>query len=101
MGKDAKRAAKLESRASILTSGLQKRNSALWESLAATAQQLADARIASSCYSMLLAQERLALPARLDRLEAEVSTETAREAELQARYAALLEQRAALVGGAE
>jgi pre-mRNA-splicing factor CDC5/CEF1 len=95
MEKDARRASKLDAKATLLTAGYQRRAAELqtkvdevYEALAAKAAEL-------HAFQRLHAQELRSAPLRIEARAAELEVQTQREQALQARYAAAVAVRAA------
>lgn len=96
MEKDARRASKLDAKATLLTAGYQRRSAELqtkvdevYESLAAKAAEL-------HAFQRLHAQELRSAPLRIEARAAELEVQTQREEALQARYAAAVAARRAV-----
>ena len=83
---DAKRVAKLEHKAGLLTAGLQKRAEALLSKLGETGDALAAAREEKASYERLHEREQRAAPRRIETLMELASAARAREAGLQEKY---------------
>ena len=83
---DAKRVAKLEHKAGLLTAGLQKRAEALFSKLGETGDALAAAREEKASYERLHEREQRAAPRRIEALMELASSARAREAGLQEKY---------------
>uniref|UniRef100_A0A1D2A2M5 Cell division cycle 5-like protein n=1 Tax=Auxenochlorella protothecoides TaxID=3075 RepID=A0A1D2A2M5_AUXPR len=88
MEREARRAAKLEARAGLLTAGLAARGGRLAEEAAGATRDLAAAALDLACFGELAAREAEAGPARVAELAALVAAQRAREAALQDRYRA-------------
>jgi pre-mRNA-splicing factor CDC5/CEF1 len=86
---DAKRVAKLEHKAGLLTAGLQKRAEALISKLGETGDALAAAREEKASYARLHEREQRAAPRRIETLMELASKARTREAGLQDAYARL------------
>lgn len=93
MEAQARRAAKLDKKASILVTGLQQRHTKLTAQLDDMAQQVVEAQIEQTCFQALQQQELLAAPDRIERMRLLVQGQQEREAELQQRYRQLCQQR--------
>ena len=100
MEKDAKRAAKLEQRVSMLTAGLQKRSGELSSKLGDLCAQLATSEEEKASYENLYAQEQRAAPRRIEELMELVLAAAAREKGLQEVYEARAVELAGLSGTA-
>ena len=96
MERDAKKAAKLEKKLDVTLGGYKKREGALRAELLRLQQELQQKTIEAACFAKLHSNEALAVPQRLSQMAALVSEQTAREAELQARYKQLSAERQAL-----
>jgi pre-mRNA-splicing factor CDC5/CEF1 len=88
MEREAKRAAKLEAKAGLVTGGLAARQERLRGDAEAGARELEAAGTELRCFQALHEQEQRAAPDRLEALGALVAAQAAREAALQARYGA-------------
>jgi len=96
MARDAKKAAKIEKKLDVLLGGYKKRASALAADLQEKQQLVRDKDIELNCFKQLQGHEAIALPQRLSEMQALVGEQTAREAELQAKYAELERMRLTL-----
>ncbi|KAI3429454.1 hypothetical protein D9Q98_005547 [Chlorella vulgaris] len=93
MEKEAKRAAKLEQKAGLVTGGLTKRQQKLlgetdeaWAALQSAATEL-------ECFRLLHEAEQRSAPDRIEALQALVAVQSMREGDLQGRYRRLCEER--------
>ena len=92
MEKDAKRAAKLEQKCSLLTAGLQKRNGELCKKLKKTMEEIKTLATEAASYAILHVQEQRAAPNRIEYWLDLVQTARAREQQLQKKFEALSRQ---------
>mmetsp|Transcript_7720 Transcript_7720/g.25602 ORF Transcript_7720/g.25602 Transcript_7720/m.25602 type:complete len:783 (-) Transcript_7720:84-2432(-) len=89
MGKEAKKAGKLEHRVEMMTAGYKERARKLTEALGAGLKGVQDAALQLESYRMLQEQEERAAPARIEALADALKAEQHREVALQERYAKL------------
>jgi len=92
MGKDAKKANKLEKKLQTLTAGYQNRAQQLIEEIQTMHAEQETKSQELSCYTALKAQEAAALPARLKTLQEEVEIATQREKRLQTEFQEKMEE---------
>jgi pre-mRNA-splicing factor CDC5/CEF1 len=92
MEKDAKRAAKLEQKCSLLTTGLQKRNKELCKGLRKTIDEIKSLATEAQSYAMLHVQEERSAPSRIEYWLELVEAARAREKVLQSKYETLTRQ---------
>eukprot|EP00908_Phaeocystis_cordata_P006594 Transcript_17212.p1 GENE.Transcript_17212~~Transcript_17212.p1 ORF type:complete len:818 (+),score=477.15 Transcript_17212:124-2577(+) len=97
MTRDNKKAHKAEKKLEVTLGGYKKRASALQAEIVGHQVQAQEKRLELRCFEMLHQQEGLARPQRLSAMSALVSEQSAREAELQGRYAELLRTRDGLL----
>jgi pre-mRNA-splicing factor CDC5/CEF1 len=93
MEKEAHRAAKLEKKAAIVVQGLQQRDEKQRAQVEELAQAAADAEIELACFRSLQGRELRAAPERAAATREMVAAQRGREAELQARFRALQQER--------
>ena len=93
LNEDRKRSDKLNQRIQILTGGLRKRAHGLTQEIQELDAQISARHIENSSFQLLSELESQALPQRLYAIAAEVETQKVREAELQERYAELMERK--------
>lgn len=86
LGRETKRADKLEARAATITMGLDRRCAALDKALMGEFEQLVAASRELEAFRALKANEDAAAPVRLEKLQAEVAELRKYESDLQARY---------------
>ena len=91
MEADARRAAKLDNKAALLTAGYQRRAAELQAQLDGVHAQVAERAAELHAFQRLHAQEVRAAPLRIESLAAELEAQQQRERALQARYAAALQ----------
>jgi len=92
MGKDAKKAKKMEDKLTVLTKGYADRSGALRTQTADASAALSNSTIQLSCFKLLQSLEEKALPTRLQMAEQEHKEAAEREAGLQKMYANLQDQ---------
>jgi pre-mRNA-splicing factor CDC5/CEF1 len=95
-----KAAVKAEAKVKVLTAGYQDRAAKTRDAVRAAGGRLTAAATTLATFKLLQQREAEAIPARIARLEAEVVAQTARGGELQRRYQALLDRRAAALAPA-
>eukprot|EP00038_Savillea_parva_P008761 m.179009 g.179009 ORF g.179009 m.179009 type:complete len:779 (+) comp14664_c0_seq1:64-2400(+) len=100
MEKDFKRGAKTEKKVTVLTTGYQKKSHASLNEMKALAEQIEESTLKLRSYERLAEIEAAAIPWRQRALEREVQQLTSREAELQAKYQRLIDERDALYSAA-
>lgn len=98
MTAEARRAAKLEQKATLLLAGLQNRDAAVRQRADALWSEVADAAVELECFGALHAQEQRAAPQRIEAAAAALAAARQREADLQERYKLLRRQRDELAG---
>ncbi|KRT79782.1 hypothetical protein AMK59_6609 [Oryctes borbonicus] len=89
MSREAKRAAKMEKKLRILTGGYQSRAQALIKQLQDLYEQMDQAHLELNTFKFLQAQEKAALPRRIQSLTEDVNRQMERERQLQSRYSEL------------
>jgi pre-mRNA-splicing factor CDC5/CEF1 len=92
MEKDAKRAAKLEQKCTLLTAGLQKRNGELCRALKKTVEEVKSLCTEAASYAVLHVQEERAAPSRIEYWLELVEAARAREKLLQEKFETLTRQ---------
>ena len=92
MEKDAKQAAKLEQKCSLLTAGLQKRNGELCKKLKKTVEEIKSLATEAASYTILHVQEQRAAPNRIEYWLDLIQTARAREQKLQQKFETLSRQ---------
>ncbi|KAJ2777593.1 Pre-mRNA-splicing factor cef1 [Coemansia javaensis] len=97
VAEEAARAAKTERKLGVALGGYQARAKALGDKIRAAHQEYEQARLDADAFARLHTLEQAAIPARIEKAEAETRAVEAREAQLQAEYQALLDRRNRLV----
>uniref|UniRef100_A0A6M2DDQ3 Putative mrna splicing protein cdc5 myb superfamily n=1 Tax=Xenopsylla cheopis TaxID=163159 RepID=A0A6M2DDQ3_XENCH len=92
MAREAKNCAKMEKKIRILTGGYQARAQGLVKHLQEIYDQTEQATLELSTFKFLAAQERAAIPRRMESLTEDVQRQTDREKQLQRKYQELQEQ---------
>ncbi|KAJ2711959.1 Pre-mRNA-splicing factor cef1 [Coemansia spiralis] len=93
MGAEAARAAKIERKLGVTLGGYQARSKALCDKIQAAYKAYEQAHLDAEAFARLHVLEQAAIPARLEKAEAEVRTIETRERYLQSEYQNLLEHR--------
>ncbi|KAL1920909.1 uncharacterized protein VTP21DRAFT_11544 [Calcarisporiella thermophila] len=93
MGRDSKRAEKIENKLNIVHGGYIARSKTIRENLAQAIADLDEARIEYESFRMLAAAEKEAIPRRIEGIRGELDRLSKRELELQQRYADLMRER--------
>eukprot|EP00798_Chlamydomonas_sp_ICE-L_P017404 gene17404-23704_t len=101
MGRESKRAAKIESKVAILVGGLQQRDAKLRSQLEELVGHLQRATVELQCFKALSEQELRAAPDRIENAQKLVEEQSQREIDLQERYKLLTRQRADLMSDLE
>lgn len=86
MQKEAKRAAKMEKKLKILTGGYQMRAQALIKQFQDLTDQIERGNMELSTFEFLKDMESIAIPRRVEGLQADLDVQKAREKELQERF---------------
>eukprot|EP00008_Paramoeba_atlantica_P009416 CAMPEP_0201489642 /NCGR_PEP_ID=MMETSP0151_2-20130828/23135_1 /ASSEMBLY_ACC=CAM_ASM_000257 /TAXON_ID=200890 /ORGANISM="Paramoeba atlantica, Strain 621/1 / CCAP 1560/9" /LENGTH=802 /DNA_ID=CAMNT_0047875299 /DNA_START=24 /DNA_END=2432 /DNA_ORIENTATION=+ len=84
------RAQKIEKKADLYTKGLAARNNRLLSEMATRFSEMQDAQVELSCFEKLFSQEQVAIPQRVEELEAEVYDLEQKEDRLQKYYYSLI-----------